>query len=95
MRSTTRLAARDLGWLRPHLVFRSYSLAEPRLRQLWDDLMGDAIGICDPWSRYKEHLRRRNVLVHEGEVPAQEDIAESIAAVEAMVAYLEGLRKAT
>lgn len=85
-------AVRDLAWLRGHLAFRSYSLADSRLRQFWDDLMGDAVGRCDGWARYQEHLRRRNLLVHEGRVPTHDDVAESVAAVEAMTVYVERLR---
>jgi hypothetical protein len=62
-----KLDARDLGRLRPQIKFWSYSLMEDRQRRLWNDLMDDNIGHGNPWGRYKSHVIRRNLVVHEDE----------------------------
>jgi hypothetical protein len=85
-------AVRDLAWLRGHLASARTPSQTHGSGSSGDDLMGEAVGRCDGWARYQEHLRRRNLLVHEGQVPTHDDVAESVAAVEAMTVYVERLR---
>ena len=90
---TDELNARGLDWLGSHIKFRSYSLAEDRQRRLWKDLLGDDIGRSGPWGKYKRHITRRNLVVHEGSPVDSSDAAESIDAVEAMIDHVETARR--
>lgn len=83
----------DLGRLRSQIKFSSHSLTDDRQRRLWDALMDDNIGSCEPWSRYRSHVTRRNLVVHEGQFVAPAGASESIEAVRAMVERIEQVRR--
>src|SRR5262249_15596215 len=82
-----------LGWLRPRIKSRSYSLIDDRVRRFWDDLMGDEIGNAEAWGNYKAHVLRRNGVVHEGGSVEHVQAKESVEAVEAMIGYVEQVRR--
>lgn len=88
-----RLEARSLGGLRAHITshIRSYSLLDDRTQKLWDELTEDAIKQADSWAQYRDHVGRRNAVVHQGIDVTEADAAASLAAVDAMIAHIEQL----
>jgi hypothetical protein len=56
-----------------------YSMMDKRMRAAWFALTGHAVTEPQPvWERYKEHVERRNRVVHAGEMPSQADAAVSL-----------------
>jgi hypothetical protein len=87
------LDARNLGRLRSQIKFWSYSLNEQRQRRLWNDLMDDDIGQSEAWDKCTSQVARRNLVVHEGRPIVHADASDSIEAVEAMIEYVEHVRR--
>ncbi len=56
------LEENQLPTLRTNLTrnVKTYSLNDDPTRELWDDLMKDAIRQADAWTEYKDHVKRRH-----------------------------------
>jgi hypothetical protein len=88
-----RLEARDIGGLRAHITshIRTYSLVDDRTQKLWQELTEDAIKQAGCWAQYRDHVGRRNAVVHQGVDVNEAEAAASLGAVEAMIAHVEQL----
>jgi hypothetical protein len=73
----------------------SYNIGNERVLRLYDALSGEQIQNEAFWPNFKEHVKRRNQIVHRGMRASRQDAEESIAAVEAVLAHLQGGRTAS
>lgn len=73
---------------------KTYSLNDDPTRELWDDLMEDAIKQAEFWSEYKDHVRRRHGVVHAGVEVNEDHATASVAAARAMIAHVQARRRA-
>jgi hypothetical protein len=55
---------------------------------LWDALAEDDIRHAEFWSAYRDHLVRRNGIVHEGSLIGPEDAERSIKAAQDLCAHV-------
>lgn len=69
---------------------RNWNLSQPRSRKLWDAVAQDQIGNASWWSRYNDHLERRNGLVHNGFYVTTTEAEQSLAAVDAFLGHIAG-----
>jgi hypothetical protein len=79
---------RDLGTELMDL-FQTFTLTNERLRGVYELISGDSIREQPFWGRYKEHVRRRNRVVHEGSVTTQAEAAKSVAVATEFVAHIK------
>lgn len=89
MRAVARGHASDE--LYPWLLQRvgSYTLIDNQTRKLWNALSATSIQQEPWWSEYREHVRRRNQIVHEGQRVDVEAARASLAAARALFEYVE------
>lgn len=66
--------------------FASYSLANDRVRKFYIALSGDSIHESPFWARFKESVRVRNAVVHDG---ARATADEAVAAVTVSTEFVE------
>jgi hypothetical protein len=66
-----------------------YTLNDRQTRDLWSRVAGSAIQKQDFWPAYQLHLDRRNRVLHRGEAVGAEEAAASLAAAEALIAFVE------
>jgi hypothetical protein len=89
-----RLEARDLGGLRAIVTgeIRTYALGDDRSRLLWKELTRDDITQAPCWREYKQHVARRNNILHRGVGASRDEASASLAAVKQMIEHLDGLQ---
>lgn len=88
-----RLQRQDLGPLRSYILsgVRKHNLNDDLTRVLWLALTGDTINQAEFWKRYKDHLTRRNAIVHRGGDVSDTDAAESVNVAETIIEHIEQL----
>jgi HEPN domain-containing protein len=59
-------------------VNKQFSLSQERVADLWSALAGEEIRQADFWSRYREHVVRRNGVMHEGSSVTRSEAEESL-----------------
>jgi HEPN domain-containing protein len=73
---------------------KTYSLNDDPTRELWDDLMEDTIKNADVWTEYKDHVKRRHGVVHNGVEVTRAQATASVAAARAMIEHVQARRRA-
>ncbi len=91
------LEENQLPRLRTNLTrnIKTYSLNDDPTRQLWDDLMQDMITNVDAWGGYKDHVKRRHGIVHQGVEVSRLQAAASLEAARAMIEHVRSRQRAT
>ena len=81
----------QLPTLRTNLTrnIKTYSLNDDPTRELWDDLMEDTIKRANVWADYKDHVKRRHGVVHNGVEVRQAQATASLAAARAMIEHIQ------
>jgi hypothetical protein len=72
---------REIGSAVQEFLNRKHSLSDQRVVALLEALTGESIVTSDEWRAYRQHLKRRNKLVHDGEQIGREEAAASLTAV--------------
>jgi HEPN domain-containing protein len=79
LRSLIAVHASSLQKALEGFISRQFSLSQGRMCDLWGALAGDDIRQAEFWKRYREHLTRRNsVIHHEGSSVSREQAEESM-----------------
>ena len=75
----------------PWLIGRisSYTLVDDATRNLWNKLTQTEIQSQDWWSAYREHVRRRNAIVHAGERVDGDAARSSLDAARELFAFID------
>jgi hypothetical protein len=76
-------------------LIRRYNMSDDRVRSLWTSLTGHKI--TEPaatWKAYRDHLDRRNGLVHRGEGVTGHDAKASLDAVNDLAAEIAAVLRA-
>lgn len=78
-------------WLRDSIFHKSsnYNLVSSKAQKLYTALSGDKIQAAPFWNAYKEHVERRNKIVHRARGAGQEEANASIEAVTRLMEHLE------
>lgn len=66
----------------------SWNLGNDRMRKAYSALTGDDIAQAEFWPRYRDHVMRRNAVMHRGYLPSQEEADESYRTVEELVYHV-------
>jgi hypothetical protein len=84
-------AARGLQYLEEAVdeLLNGYNLANPRIRQLFNSLMGRSVQGEPFWPQFTASAARRNQAVHGGRIPTPAEAEESLQAATAVVEYLK------
>jgi hypothetical protein len=72
-------------------LLSSYSLANDRLRSVYEALSGDPIAQASFWPAFKEHATRRGAVVHRGQRVTEAEARASVDAVSRVIAHLRQL----
>jgi uncharacterized protein YutE (UPF0331/DUF86 family) len=85
------LAAEALESLEDPLskLVRGFNLADDRVRDLYVGLSGDRVQDQTFWREYKEHVKRRNKVVHSGKRVDVDGASKSVQAAADLVDHLE------
>jgi hypothetical protein len=73
------------------VLISSYSLANDRLRSMYEALSGDPIAQAPFWPAFKEHAKRRGAAVHRGQHVTEAEARASVDAVSQVVTHLRQL----
>jgi hypothetical protein len=60
------------------LINKQFSLSQERVADLWSALAGEEIRQAEFWTRYRQHVVRRNGVVHEGSSVAEGEAEDSL-----------------
>jgi hypothetical protein len=94
-RVRTILAWRQLGpledWVLKQFDGRPYNFKTDRLRDLWCALTRDEINKHEWWSRYMEHVQRRENIVHAGAHASSEQAQDSLLAAAALMNHVNNV----
>ena len=90
------LEENQLPRLRTNLTrnIKTYSLNDDSTRQLWDDLMKDTITNVDVWGGYKDHVKRRHGIVHQGVEVSRPQATASLEAARSMIEHVRSRQRA-
>lgn len=72
---------------------RSYSLIDPRAREVFKALLGQTPTEREFWAEYHDHVKRRNNVVHRGARVTRPDAVASVNAAEEMVDWVQRIRR--
>src|SRR5207249_1489513 len=89
------LTIRQAGYLEDWIQRRrwTFSLTNKVVCDLYETLSGDSIARSPLWERYKEHVERRNRVVHRGVSPAPAEGEDSYAVAVELIQRLEPMLK--
>jgi hypothetical protein len=76
-----------LGWLMSGVS--SYTLIDDSTRKLWNKLTDTEIQTEGWWENYREHVKRRNKIVHAGERVDADAARSSLAAARELFSFIE------
>jgi hypothetical protein len=84
-------AVKGLTYLEPAVddLLNGYNLAADRNRNLYNALTGNTIQDQPFWEQFKASARRRNKVVHKGQILNQHDAEASLQAAKELIAYLK------
>jgi HEPN domain-containing protein len=87
----TLVEGHALDDLSPWLIgrFSSYTLVDDATRNLWNKLTETQIQNRDWWSAYREHVRRRNGIVHAGDRVDADAARSSLDAAHELFAFID------
>jgi hypothetical protein len=80
----------DITYLKDPItkLLPNYNVANPRVRSIYETVCDDQIGREPFWARFKQHVERRNRIVHRGENASQQDAEDSIAVAEEVIVHI-------
>jgi Nudix N-terminal len=91
-RSLSRaFAAKGIGYLEESVedLLPGYNMANDRVRNLYNALIGDEIQKQSFWQAFKQSATRRNQTVHKGKIVTKSEAEASFKAASDLVAYLK------
>lgn len=79
---------REVGTVVQKFLTQKYSLSREEVRELLEALLGERLADSSEWHEYKQHVKRRNGIVHRGEGLGRDEAHSSLTAVQELAGVI-------